>query len=324
MLHEENAASRHLGSLAVSAVGLGCMPLTMSYGASHRRHAGSVIGGALDLGVTHFDTSDMYGSGANERVVGAALGGDRRNVTLATKTGIRAIAGIPYRVTGSPKYIRRAVERSLRRLRTDWIDLYYLHRVDPQVPIEESIGAMSELVRAGLVREVGVSEVDGDQLRRAHAVHPLAAVQMEWSLFERGLERELLPAARDLGVAVTAYAPLGRGMLTSTVSNPARLGTFDIRRTLPRWRGASLPRHLTAATEINRIAQTFGASSGQLALAWLLAQGDDVVPIPGTTNPVHVEQNVRATQLRIDSATLRQVADIAADASHGNTRLDHR
>ncbi|ABM07392.1 aldo/keto reductase [Paenarthrobacter aurescens] len=291
------------------------MPLTMSYGASHRGAAGPVIQAALDSGITHFDTADMYGSGANERIVGAALGRRRNEVTLATKVGIKSAAGIPYGVDGRPSYIRKAVERSLRRLRTDRIDLYYLHRVDPRVPIEDSVGALAELVHRGLVREVGVSEVNGSQLRRAHAVHPIAAAQMEWSLFERNLEADLLPVARELRISIVAYAPLGRGMLAASSSRPQQLAAFDIRRTLGRWQGESLSRHLAAMDELSGLAKSSGATTGQLALAWLLHQGLDVVPIPGTTKPAHVKENVAALDLSLDVALVRRVAEIAANAA---------
>jgi aryl-alcohol dehydrogenase-like predicted oxidoreductase len=234
---------RQLGDLQVGAIGLGCMGMAMVYGRPDPTEARATIDQALDGGVTLLDTADMYGNGPSERFVGNAIRGRRERVVLATKTGIttRRFTGMPKGVDGQPDRIRRAAEESLRRLGTDYVDLYYLHRVDPRVPIEESVGAIADLVTAGKARAVGVSEVSPEELRRAHAIHPVAAVQMEWSLFSRELESELVPTARDLGVGLVAYSPLGRGMLTGSAQATTDLPLIDYRRFLPRWRRANLP-----------------------------------------------------------------------------------
>ncbi|MDQ1085150.1 MULTISPECIES: aldo/keto reductase [Microbacterium] len=310
----ENALLPHrrVGGVLVSGLGLGCMPLTMSYGRGRPGRAGHLIARALDLGVTHFDTADMYGSGANERVLGAAIRHRRDEAFLATKVGIRSRAGIPIGVDGRPEHIRRAIDNSLRRLQTDHLDLYYLHRPDPSVPVEDSIGTLGELVAAGKVRQIGVSEFTGEQLRKAHAAHPISALQTEWSIFSRGIEQDALPVARELDIAIVAYAPLGRGMLTGSPQATTKLPLLDIRRTLPRWRRANLRANLRVVDQVRSVANQLDASPGQVALAWLLAQGPDVIPIPGTTNPAHLEDNVSALHVQLPAATLQMLSGLNA------------
>ena len=305
---------RKVGPLTVSALGLGCMGMAMVYGRPDPVRARAAIARALDLGVTLFDTADMYGRGASERLVGHALRGRRDEVVLASKVGILSwpVVGIPRGVSGRPNYIRRSLEGSLRRLGTDYLDLYYLHRVDPDVPIEESIGAMSDLVAAGKVRELGVSEVTADELRRAYAVHPIAAVQSEWSLFSRELEAEVVPAARALGVGIVAYSPLGRGMLSGAASATTRLSLFDYRRMLPRWQSDNLASNLRAVETVADIATDRQATPAQVALSWLLAQGDDVVPIPGTKRPGYVEENIGALQVTLTDDDMARLDRLVA------------
>jgi aryl-alcohol dehydrogenase-like predicted oxidoreductase len=305
---------RRLGSLTVGVLGLGCMSMAMVYGRPDPVQARAAIDRALELGVTLLDTADMYGRGASERLVGRALQGRRDQVVLASKVGIRSwpVVGIPRGFDGRPDYIRRSVEGSLRRLGTDHLDLYYLHRVDPGVPIEESVGALADLVRTGKVREIGVSEVTADELRRAYAVHPIAAVQSEWYLFSRELEAEVVPAARALGVGIVAYSPLGRGMLTGAASATTELSMFDYRRMLPRWRADNLAANVRAVDTVTAVAHEHGATPAQVALAWLLGQGDDVVPIPGTKRPGYVEENLGALGLALSDADRARLDGLVA------------
>lgn len=297
MSHEK----RRLGPLEVSPLGLGCMGMSTVYGRPDERSSKATLERALERGVTLFDTADMYGRGANEKLLGRHLGSSRDEIVLATKTGILTMPGLglPTGVDGSPARIARAADASLRRLRTDVIDLYYLHRVDPRVPIEESIGAMAELVRAGKVRALGVSEVTADQLRRAHAEHPLAAVQLEWSLFSRDPERDVIPAAHELGIGVVAYSPLGRGMLTGSPDATTRLALVDYRRLLPRWNRRNLAANLGQVEVVREIADEVGARPAQVALAWLLGHDRDVVPIPGTKRPTYLDENLAALQVTL-------------------------
>lgn len=306
--------TRRIGELSVSALGLGCMGMSLAYGVPDAQEARRTIDRALALGVTLFDTADMYGRGANEEFVGSALGRGRARVTLATKVGIRTwpVTGMPRGVDGRPAYLRRAVDASLRRLRTDRLDLLYLHRVDPRVPVEESIGVLAEAVTAGKARYLGISEADGEQLRRAHTTHPIAALQSEWSIFSRDLEADALPVARELGVALVPYSPLGRGMLTGAPTATTRLPLLDFRRTLPRWRGANLATNLALVDRVRQIGSAFGATPGQVALAWLLAQGPDVVPIPGTKRVRYVEENCGAVHVHLDDAALAQLSALRA------------
>lgn len=306
--------TRHLGALRVAAMGLGCMGMATVYGRPDPQEARETLDRALDRGVTMLDTADMYGNGASERFVGESIRGRRDQVVLATKTGIltRRLTGMPKGLDGRPERIRPALEASLRRLGTDHVDLYYLHRVDPQVPIEDSVGAMGELVADGLALHLGVSEVTGDQLRRAHATHHVAAAQMEWSLFSRELESELLPVARELGVGIVAYSPLGRGMLTASPTATTKLPLIDYRRFLPRWRKENLATNLESVERVKLVAQRLGVTPGQVALAWVLARGDDVVPIPGTKRPRYLEENLAALEVELDDEALADLDTLEA------------
>lgn len=298
--------TRTLGPFTVGALGLGCMPMTTAYGRGDRSSGLRTVHRALDLGVTLLDTADMYGAGGNERLLGRALRGRRDRAVLATKFGFHTVPviGLPGRVDGTPRHARRALDASLRRLRTDRIDLWYLHRPDPKVPIEETVAVMAEAVQAGTVRALGLSEASAETLRRAHAVHPIAALQSEWSLFSREIEDGPLQAARELGVTVVPFSPLGRGMLTGTARAQARLPLLDYRRMLGRWRGADLEHNLTLVRQLEGVATGLGATPAQVALAWVLHRGDDVIPIPGTTSPVRLEQNLAAAQLTLPTDVL--------------------
>ncbi|MFC4742158.1 aldo/keto reductase [Gordonia hankookensis] len=303
-------ARRRIGDLDVSAIGLGCMGMSFAYGEVDEAEALATLGHAIDAGVNFLDTADMYGrGGANERLLSRVLAERRDEVVLATKFGIITDPETGYptgEVNGSREYVRAAVDASLRRLGTDVIDLYYLHRVDPARPIEETVEAMSELVAAGKVRAIGLSEANAETLRRAAAVHPIAALQSEWSLFSRDIEDLDVPAAREVGAAIVPYSPLGRGMLTG--SAPTALPDNDFRQTLPRWQGANLTENLTLVDEIRAVAGEVGATPGQVALAWLLAQGDDVVPIPGTKRRRYLDENVGAVGLSLSADQMDRLA----------------
>ncbi len=291
------------------------MPISQSYGSPDESSGDATIERALDLGVTFFDTADIYGPFTNERLVGRALRGRRDDVVLATKCGfVPDPAGGPSRIDGSPDHIRAACEASLDRLGVRTIDLYYLHRVDPRVPIEESVRAMAALVREGKVRHLGLSEVHADTLRRAHRVHPIAAVQSEYSLWTRDVENGVLPACRELGVGFVPFSPLGRGFLTGTVRNLDELPANDFRRGVPRFQGENLARNLAVADELAAIAREKGCTPAQLALAWLLARGPDIVPIPGTKRPTYLAENVGAVDVRLSSADLSRIEAAAAPA----------
>jgi len=283
-----------LGSqgLEVSRLGLGCMVMSGMYGTPDAAEAVATFERAIDLGVTFFDTADAYSAGENEQFVGRVAAAHRGEIKLATKFGLVPLPDGSIGVNGQPDYVRECCEGSLRRLATDHIDLYYLHRPDPQVPIEETIGAMSELVAAGKVRYLGVSEVSPDELRRAHGVHPLSALQSEWSLWERAIERHCVPAARELGIGIVPYAPLGRGFLTGAITDQSVLGGDDLRAHDPRLVGENLRANLRLVEVIREMAAAARATPAQIALAWLCAQGDDVVPIPGTERREYLEDNV--------------------------------
>lgn len=305
---------RRIGDLDVSTLGLGCMGMSPVYGRIDVDEAIATIHHALDIGVNLFDTADMYGNGGNEKLVGTALRARRDEAIIATKFGILTMPGVglPRGLDARPERVARCVDASLSRLGIDVIDLYYLHRVDPKVPVEETIGAMAELVAAGKVRNLGISEATGDQLRRAHAVHPIAALQSEWSIFTRDLEADTLPVARELGVTVVPYSPLGRGMLTGDAAATRKLGIIDFRRTLPRWRGDNLDHNLALVERIRELATQQGATAGQIALAWLLNQGEDVVPIPGTKRRRWLDENVAATAVHLDADTVAELNAMTA------------
>ena len=305
---------RTLGTAApleVSLLGLGCMGMSEFYGAPDEQSGLDTIHRALDLGVTFLDTADMYGPFVNEQLVGKATAGRRDEVQLATKFGNERLPdGTRVGINGHPDYVRRACDASLARLGVDHIDLYYQHRVDKTVPIEETVGAMKELVEAGKVRFLGLSEASAATIRRAHAVHPITALQTEYSLFTRDLEREILPVLRELGIGLVPYSPLGRGILTGAIT-PGALGADDSRSTayFPRLNGEALEANLTLVDKVRELAAHKGATPGQLALAWVLAQGEDVVPIPGTKRVVYLEENVGAAALVL---TEQDLADLEA------------
>ena len=318
--------SRRLGTHgpAVGAIGLGCMGMSEFYDCVAEAEALATIDRALELGMTLIDTSDMYGRGTNEELVGRALRGHRERATVATKGGIVRRSDDPaYRaVNGTPAYLRAACDASLVRLRVDRIDLYYLHRADPNVPIEESAGALAELVQAGKVRYIGLSEVDAPTLRRAAAVAPIAALQSEYSLFTRDVETNgVLHAARELGIALVAYAPLGRGMLTGAVRSTGELAPDDLRRRVPRFDPGNLERNLTLVDGLSAIARDAGCTPAQLALAWLLAQGDDVVALPGCERVEHVEENVAAAAVALDAALLARIDALFPPGAAAGARL---
>ena len=302
--------TRTLGeSLAVSAFGLGCASMSGLYGEFDDAESRATIARAVELGITFFDTADTYGPFANEALVGRALASVRSDVVIATKFGfVRDSADRHHGVNGRPEYVRRSCDLSLQRLGTDYIDIYFQHRVDTDTPIEETVGAMAELVQAGKVRYLGLSEASTDTLRRAHGVHPIAALQSEYSLWTRDIESELLPACRQLGIGLVAYSPLGRGFLTGTISSVDELPADDWRRRSPRFQGDAFQRNLALVETVRQIAGELDTTPAQLALAWVLAQGDDIVPIPGTRRRKYLEQNAAAADVVLSPEQLDRLA----------------
>ncbi|MFE5768715.1 aldo/keto reductase [Streptomyces sp. NPDC056485] len=314
--------TRFLGELAVSAQGLGCMGMSHGYGATDDAESVATLHRALDLGVTLLDTADFYGSGHNEELIGRAVAGRRDGVVLATKFGFANRLGEPTLVRGDAAYVRQACEASLRRLGVDHIDLYYQHRVDPRVPIEETVGAMAELVRAGKVRHLGLSEAGAGTIRRAHAVHPIAALQSEWSLWSRDLEAEIVPVCRELGVGVVPYAPLGRGFLTGRYGSVEKLAQTDVRRGHPRFADGNRERNLAIVAKLDELAAAKGVTAGQLALAWVQHRGGDVVPIPGTRRQRYLEENLAALAVELSPGDLAAIEAAAPPEEIAGTRYD--
>ncbi|KMO97746.1 aldo/keto reductase [Streptomyces roseus] len=314
--------TRSLGGLAVSAQGLGCMGMSHGYGATDDAESVATLHRALDLGVTLLDTADFYGSGHNEELIGRAVAGRRDGVVLATKFGFANRLGEPTLVRGDAAYVRQACEASLRRLGVDHIDLYYQHRVDPRVPIEETVGAMAELVRAGKVRHLGLSEAGAQTIRRAHAVHPIAALQSEWSLWSRDLEAEIVPVCRELGVGVVPYAPLGRGFLTGRYGSVEKLAETDVRRGHPRFADGNRERNLAVVAKLDELAAAKGVTAGQLALAWVQHRGQDVVPIPGTRRQRYLEENLAALAVELSPGDLAAIEAAAPPGEIAGTRYD--
>jgi len=298
--------TRTLGTLQVSAQGLGCMGMSFAYGPIDGDEARATLARARELGVTFLDTADVYGFGANEELVGEAIRGYRDEVQLATKFGIvRRDDGRG--VDGRPEYVHQACDASLARLGTEVIDLYYLHRPDDTVPIEDTFGAMAELVAAGKVRHLGISEASADTIRRAHATHTITALQSEWSLFARDIERQAVATCRELGIGIVAFSPLGRGVLTGAVQSLDDLAPDDFRRTVPLFQGDNLDANLALAAVVAEVAAERGATPGQVALAWVQAQGEDVVAIPGTKRRRYLEENVASLEIELSAEELARL-----------------
>ncbi|SFA85468.1 Predicted oxidoreductase [Collimonas sp. OK607] len=295
---------RKLGSagLTVSAIGLGCMGMSTAYGAADEAESIATLERALALGINFFDTAEQYGPYENEALLGRVFKGRRHEVVLATKFGFKIENGVTTGITSEPGHIRRAVEGSLRRLDTDYIDLLYQHRVDPAVPIEEVVGVIADLVREGKVRFLGLSEAGVANIRKAHAVHPISVLQSEYSLWERNLEADILPTLRELGIGLVPFSPLGRGFLSGTAQRAENYPASDFRHLDPRMQGANFDANMRAAKVVGEIAAAKGVSSSQIALAWVLQQGDDIVPIPGTKRRTYLEQNAGAVEVTLDQS----------------------
>jgi len=318
---------RTLGTsgLAVSPLGLGCMGMSEFYGPGDEQESIATLRRALDLGVTFLDTADVYGLGRNEELVGKVIRGRRHEVVVATKFGIvRDMNGNYLGVNGRPEYVQQACDASLRRLGVEQIDHYYQHRVDPDTPIEETVGATAELVQAGKVRYLGLSEAGPATIRRASATHPIAALQTEYSLLSREPEEEIIPTCRALGIAFVAYSPLGRGFLTGQIRRIEDLAPDDWRRTSPRFQGENFQRNLDLVERIREIATQKRCTPSQLALAWLLAQGEDIVPIPGTKRRAHLEENVGAVEIVLTESDLAQIAEVAPPGVAAGARYPER
>ncbi|WP_327145124.1 aldo/keto reductase [Nocardia sp. NBC_01327] len=318
-------ATRKLGELTVGAEGLGCMGMSSAYGVyTDEAESIATIHRALDLGVTLIDTANVYGPETNERLVGRAIADRRDRVVLATKFGIVWGAGGSMGARGDAAFVKQSCDESLARLGVDHIDLYYQHRVDPNTPIEETWGALADLVTAGKVRYLGISEASAETIRAAHAVHPITALQSEWSLWTRDLEAEIVPTCRELGIGIVPFSPLGRGFLTGAITSTADLPADDMRRNLPRFTEGNLDSNLAIVAALRKLADEKGVTAGQLALAWVLSRGDDVVPIPGTKRRTYLEQNAAAVDIALSPEDLAAIEAAApADAIAGARYPEH-
>ncbi|WP_037315870.1 aldo/keto reductase [Amycolatopsis orientalis] len=318
-------STRRLGGLEVGAQGLGCMGMSQAYGVrDDDTESIATVHRALELGVTLLDTADVYGAGANEELVGRAIAGKRDQVVLATKFGIVWDQDGGMSARGDAAYVKQSCEKSLRRLNVDHIDLYYQHRVDPNTPVEETWGALSELVDEGKIRFAGISEASAETIRRAHAVHPVTALQSEWSLWTRGIEGEILSTVRELGIGVVPFSPLGRGFLTGGVTSVKDLPEDDMRRNLPRFAEGNFERNMAIVEALRALAEQKGVTAGQLALAWVQAQGDDVVPIPGTKRRKYLEENAAAAELELSEVDIAAIEKAAPAEAIAGERYPER